>query len=147
MKFTTTIIGEGNKAGIEVPDDVVSSLGAGKRPPVVVTINGKSYRSSIAVMGGQTLVGVSAANRELTGVAAGDTVEVDVELDTQPRVVEVPDDVAAALAAEPAAAEFYRTLNYSSQRRYVEPIGLAKTAETRARRVAKVVEDHKAGKK
>lgn len=147
MKFTTTIIGEGNKAGIEVPEDVVTALGAGKRPPVVVTINGMSYRSSIAVMGGQTLVGVSAANRELTGVAAGDTVEVDVELDTQPRVVDVPDDLAAALAAEPAAAEFYRTLNYSAQRRYVEPIGLAKTAETRARRIAKVVEDLKAGKK
>jgi len=72
---------------------VVSALGAGKRPPVVVTINGKSYRSSIAVMGGQNLIGVSTANREFTGVAAGDTVEVDVELDTQPRIVEVPDDL------------------------------------------------------
>jgi antitoxin component of MazEF toxin-antitoxin module len=147
MKFTTTIQGSGNKAGIEVPDEVVSALGAGRRPPVVVTINGKSYRSSIAVMGGQHLIGVSAANREFTGVASGDTVEVDVELDTQPRIIDVPDDLAAALAAEPGAQASYATLNYSAQRRYVEPLADAKTAETRARRIAKVVADLKAGKK
>lgn len=147
MKFTTTIIGSGNKAGIDVPEGVVAALGAGKRPPVVVTINGKSYRSSIAVMGGQYLIGVSTANRDVTGVASGDTVEVDVELDTQPRIIEVPDDLAAALAADPAAQAFYGTLNYSTQRRYVEPIGDAKTAETRARRIMKVVADLKAGKK
>ncbi|MGO4189199.1 YdeI/OmpD-associated family protein [Pseudarthrobacter sp. TAF60_1] len=147
MKFTTTIVGSGNKAGIEVPEEVVAELGAGKRPPVVVTLNGKSYRSSIAVMGGQYLIGVSTANRDFTGVASGDTVEVDVELDTQPRIVEVPDDLASALAAEPEAQAFYGTLNYSAQRRYVEPIGDAKTAETRARRIMKAVADLKAGKK
>lgn len=147
MKFTTTILGSGNKAGIEVPAEVVAALDAGRRPPVVVTINGKSYRSSIAVMGGQNLIGVSAANREFTGVTAGDTVEVDVELDTQPRIIEVPDDLAAALAAEPDAAAFYATLNYSTQRRYVDPIGEAKSADARARRIAKVVADLKAGKK
>ncbi|MCD4852657.1 YdeI/OmpD-associated family protein [Arthrobacter sp. AK01] len=147
MKFTTTIIGEGNKAGIEVPDEIVDGLGAGKRPPVVVTINGQSYRSSIAVMGGKYMVGVSAANRELTGAAAGDTVEVGLEVDTQPRVIEVPADLGAALDAEPEAKAFYGTLNYSSQRRYVEPIADAKTEETRARRIAKVVADLKAGKK
>jgi hypothetical protein len=147
MKFTTTIMGSGNKAGIEVPEDVISALGAGKRPPVVVTINGKSYRSSVAVMRGQNLIGVSTANREFTGVSSGDTVEVDVELDTQPRIIEVPDDLAAALAAEPEAQAFYATLNYSSQRRYVEPLGDAKTEETRARRMAKVVADLKAGRK
>ena len=147
MKFTTTILGSGNKAGIEVPEEVISALGAGGRPPVVVTINGKSYRSSVAVMGGQNLIGVSTANREFTGVAAGDTIEVDVELDTQPRIIEVPDDLAEALAAEPEAQAFYATLYYSTQRRYVEPIGEAKTDETRARRIAKVVADLKAGKK
>lgn len=147
MKFTTAILGSGNKAGIEVPEEIISALDAGKRPPVVVTINGKSYRSSIAVMGGQSLIGISAANREFVGVAAGDTVEVDQELDTQPRVVEVPDDLAAAIAAEPEAQAFYGTLNYSAQRRYVEPVGDAKTEETRARRIAKVVADLKAGKK
>jgi len=147
MKFTTTIVGDGNKSGIEVPDGIVEGLGAGKRPPVVVTINGQSYRSSIAVMGGKYMVGVSSANRELTGASAGDTVEVGLEVDTQPRIIEVPQDLAAALDAEPGAKAFYETLNYSSQRRYVEPIGDAKTPETRARRVAKVVEDLKAGKK
>jgi hypothetical protein len=141
------IQGSGNKTGIEVPGDVVSELGAGKRAPVVVTINGKSYRSSIAVMGGQSLVSLSAANREFVGVAAGDTVEVDLELDTQPRVVEMPKDLASALAAEPAAQEFYATLNYSAQRRYVDPLGEAKTPETRQRRIAKAVADLKAGKK
>ncbi|MFP3580969.1 YdeI/OmpD-associated family protein [Arthrobacter sp. SIMBA_036] len=147
MKFTTTIVGDGNKAGIEIPSHVVDGLGAGKRPPVVVTINGQSYRSSIAVMGGKYMVGVSSANRELTGAEAGHTVEVGLEVDTEPRVIEVPDDLAAALDAEPDAKAFYGTLNYSSQRRYVEPIGDAKTEETRARRIAKVVADLKAGKK
>src|SRR6478736_5694665 len=102
MKFTTTIVGDGNKAGIEVPDEIVQELGAGKRPPVVVTINGQSYRSSIAVMGGKYMVGVSSANRELTGASAGDTVEVDLEVDTQPRVIELPEDLASALGAAPA---------------------------------------------
>ena len=147
MKFTTTIHGSGNKAGIEVPEEIVNALGAGRRPPVVVTINGQSYRSSIAVMGGLNMVGVSAANRELTGTSAGDTVEVDIGLDTQPRVIDVPEDLAAALEAEPEAKAFYATLNYSSQRRYVEPIAAAKTEDTRSRRIAKVVADLKAGKK
>lgn len=147
MKFTTTIQGNGNKTGIEVPEGIVNALGAGRRPPVVVTINGHSYRSSIAVMGGQNMIGVSAANRDLTGASAGDTVDVDVELDIQPRVIDVPKDLAVALEAEPEAKAFYATLPYSSQRRYVEPIADAKTDETRARRIAKVVTDLKAGKK
>lgn len=147
MKFTTTIQGNGNKTGIDVPEGIVNALGAGRRPPVVVTINGHSYRSSIAVMGGQNMIGVSAANRELTGASAGDTVDVDVELDIQPRVIDVPKDLAVALEAEPEAKAFYATLPYSSQRRYVEPIADAKTDETRARRIAKVMTDLKAGKK
>src|SRR6476661_4636374 len=147
MEFTTTIVGDGNKAGIEVPPEVVDALGAGKRPPVVVTINGKSYRSSIAVMAGKYMVGVSSANRELTGASAGDTVEVDLEVDTQPRIIEVPQDLASSLEAEPAAKAFYAPLNYSTQRRYVEPIGDAKTEGTRARRIARTVADLKAGKK
>jgi hypothetical protein len=147
MKFTTTIQGNGNKTGIEVPEGIVNALGAGRRPPVVVTINGHSYRSSIAVMGGQNMIGVSAANRDLTGASAGDTVDVDVDLDMQPRVIDVPKDLAVALEAEPEAKAFYATLPYSSQRRYVEPIADARTDETRARRIAKVVTDLKAGKK
>lgn len=147
MKFTATIQGSGNKAGITVPEDVVVALGAGRRPPVVVTINGKSYRSSIAVMGGQNMVGVSAVNRDLTGASAGDVVEVDVELDMQPRIIDVPEDLAVALEADPEAKAFYATLNYSSQRRYVDPIADAKSPDTRARRIAKVVADLRSGKK
>ncbi len=147
MKFTTTIQGSGNKTGIEVPEHVVEGLGAGRRPPVVVTINGKSYRSSIAAMGGRSMISLSAHNREFTGVSAGETLDVELVLDTQPRIVEVPADLAAAMAAEPAAQEFYTTLSYSAQRRYVEPLDDAKTPETRARRIAKVVADLKAGKK
>ncbi|WP_285241899.1 YdeI/OmpD-associated family protein [Pseudarthrobacter sp. MEB009] len=141
MKFTTVIAGSGNKTGIEVPASIVDALAAGKRPPVVVTLNGASYRSSIAVMGGHYLIGLSAANRELTGAGAGDAVEVDVVVDTEPRVVEVPADLAAALAADSTASDAYAALNYSAQRRLVEPLALAKTEETRARRVAKAVSD------
>lgn len=147
MRFTTTLVGEGNKAGIVVPEDVVTALNAGKRPPVIVTINGQSYRSSIAVMGGKSMVGVSTANRELTGVAAGDTVDVNLEVDTEPRIVEVPSDLAVALDSEPEARSFYASLSYSAQRRYVEPIGAAKTDETRSRRIAKVIDGLKAGRK
>lgn len=147
LKFTTTLRGTGGKVGIEVPEEIVEALNAGRRPPVVVTINGKSYRSTIAVMGGQNMIGLSAANRELTGTSAGDTVEVALGLDTQPRSVDVPPDLAEALEAEPAAHAFYQTLSYSTQRRYVEPVAESKTPETRSRRIAKVVSDLKAGKK
>jgi formate-dependent phosphoribosylglycinamide formyltransferase (GAR transformylase) len=146
MKFTTTVQGSGNKAGIEVPDGVVNALDAGRRPPVIVTINGQSYRSSIAVMGGKNMVGLSAVNRALTGAAAGDVVDVDIQLDTQPRTIDVPADLAAALKADSEAGVLFAALNYSSKRRYVEPLADAKTAETRARRVAKVVTDLKVGK-
>src|SRR5690242_10641107 len=93
----------GSTTGIEVPAEVVDALGGGRRPKVVVTVNGTSYRSSVASMGGRFLVGVSAENRALLGVAGGDVVEVDLELDTAPRTVEVPQDLAAALAVVPEA--------------------------------------------
>jgi hypothetical protein len=125
--------------GFVVPDAVVEELGAGRRPPVVVTINGASFRTSIASMGGQFLLGVSAANRELTGTKAGGVYDVEVEVDTEPRVLEVPDDLAAAFDQSPAAKTFYETLSYSQQRRVVEPVRDAKTEETRARRIAAMV--------
>ena len=141
MHFRTTILQSGkNATGIVVPPEIVESLNAGKRPPVRVTVNGYTYRSSIASMGGQFLIGVSAEIREKAGVAGGDEVDVDVELDTAPRVMDVPDDLAAALAAADARARF-DTLSYSNQRRLVEPILAAKTGETRQRRIEKVVSD------
>lgn len=104
MRFHTTILQGGKTAtGIRVPDDVVEGLGAGKRPPVSVTINGYTYRSTVSVMGGAYMVGVSAENRAGAGVAGGDQVDVEIELDTAPRDVTLPSDFAAALDAEPAA--------------------------------------------
>jgi hypothetical protein len=126
-------------AGISVPPEVVERLGQGKRPPVTVTIAGHSYRSSVAVMGGEYLVGVSVENRRLAGVEAGDVVDVRLELDTEPRDVVVPADLALALAADPAAATAFEKLSYSNRRRHVLGVEDAKTDETRQRRIAKTV--------
>ena len=146
MRFRTTLELHGRTAtGVEVPPDVVDALGAGKRPPVRVTVNGHTYRGSVAVMGGRYLLSVSAENRAAAGVAAGDEVDVDVELDTAPREVAVPADLAAALAAAPAARTAFDALSYSAKQRYVLPVEQAKTDETRARRVAKAVEALQAG--
>ncbi len=118
MRFRTTILQNGKTAtGIHVPDEVVASLGAGKRPKVTVTINGYTYRSSVASMDGRFMVGVSATVREGAGVAGGDTVDVDIELDTAPREVTVPPDFAAALKREPDAKRFFEGLSYSNQQR------------------------------
>ncbi len=142
MKMRATLEQHGKSAtGLVIPDDVVAALGAGKRPAVVVTINGHSWRSTVAVMGGQNLLGVSAENRAASGVTAGDVLDVELVLDTAPRVVDVPDDLAAALATNRAAGAAFDTLSYSHKRRYVLAIDDAKTAETRARRIVKTVAD------
>ncbi len=144
MKFRTTILQGGkNVTGIHVPDEVVEALGAGKRPPVRVTLNGYTYRNTIAVMGGRYMVGVSADVRAASGVAGGDELQVEIVLDDQPRVLEIPEDLAAALAAEPAAEAAFDNLSRSNKRRYVDPLAQAKTAETRARRIAKAVAELK----
>jgi antitoxin component of MazEF toxin-antitoxin module len=141
VRFRATIGLAGKTAtGIRVPAEVVESLGAGKKPPVRVTINGTTYRSTIASRSGQYLVGVSAENRELTGVAAGDEVDVDIELDTEPREVVVPTDLAKALDAEPQARQFFESLSFSQKQGYVLPIEQAKKSETRERRVEKAIE-------
>jgi len=140
MRFHGTLELNGKTAtGIPVPDDVVDGLGGGKRPKVLVTLNGHTYRSSIATMGGRYMVGVSAAVREAAGVAAGDELEVGVELDTAPRTIAVPDDLAAALAAA-GARDAFDALSYTRQRQYVEPVEAAKTEATRQRRISKCVE-------
>lgn len=140
MKFTTTLEAAGRTAtGLEVPAEVVEALGAGKRPKVAVTLHGHTYRTSIGVMGGRSLIPVSAEVRAASGVAAGDRVEVEVVLDDAPREVVVPDDLAAALDAEPGAAAAFAALSSSLQRRHVLAVEGAKAAETRARRVAAVV--------
>ena len=140
MKFHATILLAGKTAtGIEVPPEVVEGLGSGRKPPVRVTIGGHTYRSTVAARGERFLVGVSAENREKAGVAAGDEVEVEIELDTQPREVTVPSDLAAVLDRERKARQFFDGLSYSQKQWYVLPIEQAKTDETRQRRIAKAV--------
>ena len=124
----------------------MEALGGGKRPPVRVTINGYTYRSSIAVLNGVFMLGVSAQVREQAGVNAGEQVDVELELDTQPREISLPPDFSAALRKEPQAAQFFETLSYSNKRRIVEPIGQAKTAETRQRRIEKAVASLREGR-
>ncbi|WHT20167.1 YdeI/OmpD-associated family protein [Crossiella sp. CA-258035] len=147
MKFSTTVVLGGKTAtGLQVPDEVVEALGAGKRPAVLVTVGGHTYRSTVAAMGGEFWLPLSAENRTAAGVAAGDQVEVTVALDSAPRTVELPEDFAAALAAEPAAAEFFHGISYSNQRWHVLNVDGAKTEETRARRIAKSVAMLKEGR-
>ena len=141
MRFRTTILQTGKTAaGIRVPDEVVEALGSGRRPAVTVTINGFTYRSTVAVMGGAYMVGVSAENRAGAGVAGGDEVDVDIELDTAPREIAVPADFAAALDAEPRARATFDALSNSNKGWHVSSINGAKTDETRQRRIAKSVE-------
>jgi hypothetical protein len=128
-----------NATGLPVPPEALEELGAGKRPAVVVTVAGYTYRTSVGAMGGQSLIPLSAAHRAASGVAADDDVEVSIELDAAPREAVVPEEVAAALAADPALAEAFRALSSSRQRALVDPIGEAKTDETRARRVERAL--------
>ena len=140
MRFRTTILqSEGTATGIEVPAEVVESLGKGKRPPVTVTINGFTYRNTIAVYGGVYMVGISAENRAGARVAGGDEIDVDIELDTAPRVIDVPADLGAALDAEPEARRTFEGLSYSNKSWHVLQVTGAKKPETRAARVVKTV--------
>jgi Bacteriocin-protection, YdeI or OmpD-Associated/Domain of unknown function (DUF1905) len=141
MRFHTTILqGDKTATGIRIPDAIVEALGAGKRPPVRVTINGYTYRSSVAVLGGAFMVGVSAENRLGAGVKGGDELDVEIELDTAPREVTVPSDLGAALDADPAARRTFDGLSYSLKSWHVLQATGAKTAETRKRRIARSVE-------
>lgn len=140
MRFHTTILQSGKTTtGIEVPEEVVEALGSGKRPAVTVTVNGYTYRSTVAVMGGRYMVGLSAEHRTGSGVGGGDEVDVDLELDTAPREVSVPADLAAALDAEPEARRTFDGLSYSNRSWHVLQVEGAKTDETRRRRIAKSV--------
>ena len=140
MRFETTMFLSGNNTGIEVPPEVVESFGAGKRPPVVVTVNGFEYRSTIAPMGGLFLIPFSSDKRAATGIRGGDPIVVDLELDTAPRTVDVPDDLAAALDATPGARDAWERLSPSHKKAHVTAIEGAKAAETRQRRIAKAIE-------
>ncbi len=141
MEFRARVLLAGKTAtGIEVPAKVVESLGPSKRPPVRVTINGYTYRSTVASFGGAFMIGISAEVRERARVAAGDEVEVNVELDTEVREVSVPADFAAALKRDAVAKRFFDRLSYSNRWRFVLLIEGAKTAETRQRRIASAID-------
>ena len=140
MRFRATILLGGKTAtGLRVPDEVVAGLGSGKRPAVRVTINGHTYRTTVAPRGEEYLVPVSADNRERAGVAAGDEVDVDIELDAEPREVTVPPDFSDALDRDPDARRFFDGLSYSQKQWFVLGIEEAKTAETRQRRIVKSI--------
>ena len=139
MRFRTKILPAAKTAaGIEVPAKVVAALGSSMRPPVRATINGFTYRSTVAVMGGKFMLGVSNEVRKSAGVAAGDTVDIDLELDTEAREVSIPSDFAAALARDVNAQKFFDGLSYSKKLRLVIPIDV-KDAEMRKRRISETV--------
>lgn len=140
MRFRTTILQSGKTAmGFVVPEEVVAALGAGKRPPVTVSINGYTYRNTIAVLGGQFMIGVSSEHRGPAKVSAGDEVDVDLELDTQPRTIDVPAELAAALDADPAARATFEKLSYSNKSWHTLQVTGTSNPETRARRIEKSI--------
>ncbi|MCS0500291.1 YdeI/OmpD-associated family protein [Protaetiibacter mangrovi] len=145
MRFETTLHQTGNNTGIEVPPELVDQLGAGRRPAVLITVNGFRYPSTIASMGGRFLIPFSSDKRAATGLAGGDAIVVELEVDSAPRVVEPTPDLAEALAANTAAAAAWEKLAPSHRKAHVTSIEAAKAPETRARRVAAAVEKLAAG--
>jgi len=140
MRFRATIELSGKTAtGIQVPAEVVEGLGKSRRPAVSVAFKGYTYRTTVAPMGGRFMLPVSAEVREGAGVAAGDQVDVDIELDTRPREVVAPPDLLEALDGDADARRFFDGLSYSNKQRFVLPIEEAKSPETRQRRVARAV--------
>lgn len=142
IKFKTTLLlAKKTATGVEVPEAVIEKFATGKRPPVKVTINGYTYPNTIAVMNGIYMLSVSADVREKAGVKSGDKIEVQLELDTQPREVEIPADLQKALSSNTAAKKFFETLSSSNKKRFTIPIEQAKTDETRTRRVEKAISE------
>jgi hypothetical protein len=139
MKFRAYVEPPEPMRGLEVPLEVVEVLGGGKRPPVAITVNGHSWKSRVAIMRGRHLIGLSNANRQAAGVVTGDEVEVELELDAEPRVVTAPADFARALDADPVARAAYDRLADSHKREHVRAIESAKKPETRQRRIEKAV--------
>lgn len=138
--FRTTVeLGGKTATGIEVPADVVAALGSSKRPAVLITIAGHSYRTTVASMGGRFLVPLNAENRAAAGVIAGEEVDVEIQLDTTPRVVTLPPDLDAALADEPAARKFFESLSFTHRKEWVRWIDEAKRTPTRASRINKTI--------
>ncbi|MBO0805353.1 MAG: DUF1905 domain-containing protein [Nocardiopsaceae bacterium] len=139
VTFETTVTANGNNTGIVVPDEAIEKLGAGRRPPVLVNVNGYEYRNTVGVMGGKHMISISAAVRKATGLKGGSPIRVTLTLADAPREVDMPADFAAALAADERAKAFFGTLSNSLQRYHVDNVNAAKSAETRQRRIDKAV--------
>jgi hypothetical protein len=139
VKFSTTMFQMGNNTGIEVPAEVLAALDAGKRPPVVVNVNGYEYRSTVAPMGGKYLLPFSADRRKESGINGGDAIDVELTLDTAPRTVEIPDDLQSALNSSASAGAAWDKLSYTHKKEHVRSVLDAKKAETRTRRIAAVI--------
>jgi antitoxin component of MazEF toxin-antitoxin module len=139
--FTTTLEkAEGvNATGIRIPAEVIAALGTQKRPKVKVTVNGYTYRNTVAVFGDVFMVGVSQAHRKASGLQPGDEIEVTLELDTEPRTVDVPGDLRAALSEKAGATEAFDALSFTRRKEFVRQVEDAKTQETRDRRISKIV--------
>lgn len=141
LKFKTTLLTAGKTAtGIKIPPEIIEKLGAGKKPAIKVTINGFTYRSTVAVMGGDFMVGVNAENREGAKVKGGDKIEVGIQLDTEPRELELPAEFKKALDKNAKSKKAFEGLSISKKKVYVLPIANAKTEETRNRNIAKAID-------
>ena len=148
MRFRAKVeLGDKTATGIPVPEDVVAAMGSGKRPAVQVTVGEHSYRTTVASRRGRYFVPLSKANREAVGVAAGDEVAVEIEVDAEPRKVTIPADLADALADDAPARAFFDRLSYTHRKEWVRWVEETKKAETRTRRIAKTVEALRAGKR
>jgi len=139
--FTTPVVQaeDSNATGLRVPTEAIAALSAGKRPKVTVSLNGYTYRSTVAAYGDLFMLPLSAEHRAAAGVQAGDQVEVTIALDLAPRIVEVPADLAAALAATPGATAAFAALSYTMRKEYVRQVEEAKAAATRERRIAGIL--------
>ena len=146
VEFDAAVTATGNNTGIVVPDEIIERLGAGRRPSVVVSVNGYEYRNTVGVMGGKHMISISSAVRKETGLKGGDPIHVIVTVADAPREVELPDDFAKALAATPGTAAYFTKLPNSLQRYHIDNINGAKTSDTRQRRIEKAISLFRDGK-
>ena len=146
VTFDTTVAASGNNTGIVVPEEVIDQLAAGKRPPVVVNVNGYEYRNTVGMMGGKRMISISAAVRNATGLKGGEAIHVTLTVADAPREVNVPADFAAALAVDERAGAFFEKLSNSMQRHHIDNINAAKSADRRQRRIEKAISLFRDGK-
>lgn len=136
--FTTKLLGFGNNTGIEVPPANIAELGSSKKPPIEVSVNGYTYKSTVAVMNGRYMISFAKAHREASGIQAGDQIKVVLVLDEGVREVVIPEQLRTSLQNE-NLLEAFNKLAYSSRKEAVRQVNDAKAEETRGRRIEKIV--------